>query len=166
MQRTGIPAILTVAAPACPPAARSGPHLPRQASSGSADRDAKRLTGKFGVRCAMLPNRQSEATSFLSRLQEEFPDDPDILFLAVHMYSDLAYRNSLQLMQAAPDLKAVLRLNAENFEKAGDAQKAIGEYHALLRPAGKPEDARKEFEEELKIDPRAILSRRGGASGR
>ncbi|HTT64124.1 MAG TPA: tetratricopeptide repeat protein [Bryobacteraceae bacterium] len=149
--------------------------LLRQASTESADKDARRLTGKFGVRCAMLLNHQSEATSFLSRLQEEFPNDPDILFLAVHMYSDLAYRNSQQLMRVAPDSKEVLRLNAENFEKAGDARKAIGEYRVLLQrdpgepgihyrigglilenlgAAGKLEDAKNEFEEELKIDPR------------
>jgi Tfp pilus assembly protein PilF len=149
--------------------------LLEKAAGESADKDAKRLTGKFGVRCAMLLNHQSEATSFLSRLQQEFPDDPDILFLAVHMYSDLAFRNSQQLMQVAPDSKEVLRLNAENFEKAGDAQKAIGEYRILLQrdpgtpgihyrigglmlenpgAAGKLEDARKEFAEELKIDPR------------
>jgi len=149
--------------------------LLKKASSESADKDAQRLTGKFGVRCAMLLNQQSEATSFLSRLQQEFPDDPDILFLAVHMYSDLAFRNSQQLMQVAPDSNEVLRLNAENFEKAGDAQKAIGEYRILLQrnpgapgihyrigglmlenpgAAGRLEDARKEFAEELKIDPR------------
>jgi tetratricopeptide (TPR) repeat protein len=149
--------------------------LLKQAFRESAAKDAKRLTGKFGVRCAMLLNHQSEATGFLSGLQHEFPDDPDILFLAVHMYSDLAFRNSQQLMQVAPDSKEVLRLNAENFEKAGDARKAIGEYRILLQrepgtpgihyrigglilenpgAAGKAEDARKEFEAELKIDPR------------
>ncbi len=122
----------------------------------------------------MMLNRQGEAASFLAQLQEEFPNDPDILFLAVHMYSDLAYRNSEQLMKVAPDSPEVLRLNAENFEKAGDAKKAIGEYRVLLQKtpgqpgihyrigglilehvgtAGGAEEARKEFEEELKIDP-------------
>ncbi len=149
--------------------------LLKQASGESADKDAKRVSGKFGVRCAMLLNNQSEAASFLTRLQQEFPNDPDILFLAVHMYSDLAFRNSQQLMQVAPDSIEVLRLNAENFEKAGDAKKAIGEYRVLLQrepgtpgihyrigglilenlgAAGQAEDAQKEFEEELKIDPR------------
>jgi Tfp pilus assembly protein PilF len=153
--------------------------LLKQAASASSDKsaykDARRLTGKFGVRCAMLLNDQGEAASFLARLQQEFPNDPDILFLAVHMYSDLAFRNSQQLMAIAPDSKEVLRLNAENFEKTGDASKAIGEYRILLQrepgtpgihyrigglildnlgAAGKLEDARKEFEDELKIDPR------------
>ncbi len=147
--------------------------LLKDASTQSPDRDTQRLTGKFGVRCAMLLNHQAEAGSFLSQLQERFPSDPDILFLAVHMYSDLAYRNSQQLMQVAPDSKEVLRLNAENFEKAGDPGKAIGEYRVLLqREPGTPgihyrigglllenttpgrlAEARKEFEEESKIDP-------------
>jgi Tfp pilus assembly protein PilF len=196
MQRTGIRAILVLAALAGAGARSLGQEQPalaeravnlalagrcaeaipllKQAFSESAGKDAKRLTGKFGVRCAMLLNQQSEATGFLSRLQQEFPGDPDILFLAVHMYSDLAFRNSQQLMQVAPDSKEVLRLNAENFEKAGDARQAIGEYRILLQrepgapgihyrigglilqnpgAAGSLEDARKEFEEELKVDP-------------
>jgi tetratricopeptide (TPR) repeat protein len=197
MQRTGIRTILALAALVAWSAPAFGQEQPslaeravslalagrcaeaipllRQASSESTDKEAKRLTGKFGVRCAMLMNSQREATAFLSRLQEEFPDDPDILFLAVHMYSDLAFRNSQQLMHVAPNSKEVLRLNAENFEKAGDAVKAIGEYRILLQrdpaepgihyrigglilqnpgAAGKLEDAQKEFAEELKIDPR------------
>ncbi|HLY18082.1 MAG TPA: tetratricopeptide repeat protein [Bryobacteraceae bacterium] len=148
--------------------------LLKQAAKESTDKDTRRLTGKFGVRCSMLLDRQGEATTFLSHLQQEFPNDPDILFLAVHMYSDLAYRNSEQLMKVAPDSAEVLRLNAENFEKTGDAKKAIGEYRVLLQKApgtpgihyriggllldhageaGSEGDARKEFEEELKIDP-------------
>lgn len=147
--------------------------LLKQAVAQARDKDTKRLTGKFGVRCAMLLNRQSVAATFLAGLQEEFPDDPDILFLAVHMYSDLAYRNSQRLMQVAPDSDEVLRLNAENFEKAGDAKRAIGEYRVLLQRhpgipgihyrigglilestgAGTSEEARQEFEDELKIDP-------------
>jgi tetratricopeptide (TPR) repeat protein len=196
MQRTGIRTVLVLAALAgsgtrargqelaslaeraanLALAGRCGEAMPllQQAFAESADRDSKRLAGKFGVRCAMLLNQESEATSFLSRLRQEFPNDPDILFLAVHMYSDLAFRNSQQLMQVAPDSKEVLRLNAENFEKAGDVRKAIGEYRILLQrepgtpgihhrigglilenlgAAGKLEDAQKEFEEELKIDP-------------
>jgi Tfp pilus assembly protein PilF len=195
--RTGIKTILVLAALACagaPSPSQEQPALAeravnlalagrcaeaipllQRASSESADKDAQRVTGKFGVRCAMQLNHQEEAAGFLSRLQREFPDDPDILFLAVHMYSDLAFRNSQRLMQVAPDSTEVLRLNAENFEKAGDARKAIGEYRILLQrapstpgihyrigglilenpgAAGAAGEARKEFEEELKIDPR------------
>ncbi len=138
------------------------------------DRDTKRLVGKAGVKCGMLLNQESEVTAFLTWLQREFPRDPDILFLAVHAYSDLSLRNSQELMNAAPGSPQVIQLNAENFEKQGDLEKAIAEYRVLLqRSPGMPgihyrigglilsqqgtassaEEARKEFEEELKVFP-------------
>jgi tetratricopeptide (TPR) repeat protein len=148
--------------------------LLKQARSGAADKEAKRLVGKAGVRCAMLLNQEGEATSFLTWLQQELPRDPDILFLAVHVYTDLSLRNSQDLMNAAPDSQQVIQLNAENFEKQGDLTKAIAEYRVLLKrapnmpgihyrigglllsqpnTAASVEEARKEFEEELKIYP-------------
>ena len=136
--------------------------------------DLKRKVGKGGVRCAMLMNQENTATSFLDWLQQEFPRDPDILFLAVHVYSDLAQLNSQALMNDAPDSQEVIQLNAENLEKQHDLKKAIAEYRVLLQRApDKPgihyriaglimslpptpassEEARKEFEAELKIFP-------------
>ena len=138
------------------------------------DRTAKRMVGKAGVRCGMLLNQQDEATSFLARLMHEFPAEPDILFLAVHVYSDLAQVNSQVLMNTAPDSQEIIQLNAENFEKQGDLKKAIAEYRVLLAlspnmlgihyrigglilaqpdTATSSEEARKEFEAELKIFP-------------
>jgi tetratricopeptide (TPR) repeat protein len=137
-------------------------------------KDLKRKVGKAGVRCSMLPGQQDSATSFLAGLQREFPQDADILFLAVHVYSDLALLNSQALMNSAPDSQEVIQLNAENFEKQGDLKKAVAEYRVLLQRApGAPgihyrigglilaepstatsaDEARKEFEEELKIYP-------------
>jgi tetratricopeptide (TPR) repeat protein len=147
----------------------------KQAMREKLDRDLQRKTGKGGVRCSMLMNQQAEATAFLAWLQQEFPNDPDILFLSVHVYSDLAQLNSQTLMNAAPDSQEVIQLNAENFEKQGDLAKAIAEYRVLLeRQPGTPgihyrigglilsqigtasssEEARKEFEEELRIFPK------------
>jgi len=137
-------------------------------------RETKRMVGKAGVRCAMLLNQQNEATSYLDRLQHEFPSDPDILFLAVHVYSDLAQSSAQSLMNSAPGSQEVIQLNAENFEKQGDLKKAIAEYRVLLQrvpsmpgihyrigglimaqlaSATSSEEARKEFEAELKIFP-------------
>jgi tetratricopeptide (TPR) repeat protein len=149
--------------------------MPLLKEVGSAgDREVKRLVGKAGVRCSMLLNQPADATIFLARLQQEFPRDPDILFLAVHVYSDLSLLNSRSLMDAAPDSTEVIQLNAENFEKQGDLQKAIAEYRVLLQrapampgihyrigglimaqpdAATSSEEARKEFEAELKIFP-------------
>src|SRR6266478_6551913 len=120
----------------------------------------------FGIQ-ANAQEQPADATSFLSWLQKEFPRDPDILFLGVHVYSDLAMLNSQTLMNTAPDSVEVIQLNAENFEKQGDLQKAIAEYRVLLQrapempgihyrigglifsqpaAASSAEDARKEFE--------------------
>ncbi|HME10052.1 MAG TPA: tetratricopeptide repeat protein [Bryobacteraceae bacterium] len=135
---------------------------------------AKRTVSLAGVRCSMLLNQQNDAMSFLGWLQQAFPKDPDVLFLAVHMFSDLSLRNAQELMNTAPDSPLVIQLNAENFEKQGDLARAVAEYRILLqrvpdRPGihyrigglilsqpGTPTsaaEARKEFEEELKINP-------------
>jgi len=138
--------------------------------------DAKRTVSIAGVRCSMLLSRQSDAMSYLAWLQEAYPKDPDVMFLSVHVFSDLSHRNEQSLMHSAPDSPLVIQLNAENFEKQGDFPKAIAEYRILLqRTADKPgihyriggllmsltqtptsaEEARKEFEAELRLDPRS-----------
>ena len=94
------------------------------------------------------------------------------------MFSDLSLRNSQELMNTAPDSPLVIQLNAENFEKQGDLNKAIAEYRTLLervpdkpgihyriggllmsQPGGaKAAEAHKEFEADLKIDARSAGS--------
>ena len=155
------------------------------------DRDLKRRMGAAGVRCAMMLNHQGAATTLLAWLEEEFPHDPEILFMATHVYSDLSARSSQELMEAAPDSPLVVEINAEKFEKQGDWRKAIAEYRVLLEreprmpgihnrigqiiltlpaTATSNDDARKEFEQELKVYPQNAgaeyflgeLARKGG----
>jgi tetratricopeptide (TPR) repeat protein len=138
------------------------------------DRDLKRRMGAAGVRCAMMLDHRGAATTLLAWLEEEFPQDPEILFMATHVYADLSARSSQELMDAAPDSPLVVELNAENFEKHGDWNKAIAEYRVLLKrepnmpgihyrigqiiinlppTATSNRDARGEFEQELKVYP-------------
>ena len=155
------------------------------------DRDLKRRMGAAGVRCAMMLNHQGAATTLLAWLEEEFPHDPEILFMATHVYSDLSARSSQELMEAAPDSPLVVEINAEKFEKQGDWRKAIAEYRVLLQrepqmpgihnrigqiiltlpaTATSNDEARKEFEQELKVYPQNAgaeyflgeLARKGG----
>jgi tetratricopeptide (TPR) repeat protein len=134
----------------------------------------KRPVSTAGVRCSMLLDRQNDAMSFLAWLQQNYPADPDVLFLAVHVFSDLSQRNAKALMKTAPESPLVIQLNAETFEQRGDIPKAIAEYRVLT--ARVPEQqgihyriggllmsqqtapaaaaARKEFEEELRLNPR------------
>jgi tetratricopeptide (TPR) repeat protein len=155
------------------------------------DRDLKRRMGAAGVRCAMMLNHQGAATTLLAWLEDEFPHDPEILFMATHVYSDLSARTSQELMDVAPDSPLVVEINAEKFEKQGDWHKAIAEYRILLEreprmpgihyrigqiiltlpaTATSNDEARKEFEQELKVYPQNAgaeyflgeLARKGG----
>jgi len=155
------------------------------------DPQLKRRMGAAGVRCAMILDHQSAATTLLSWLREEFPHDPEILFLATHVFSDLAARTSKEMMDGAPDSPLVAELNAENFEKQGQWDKAIAEYRILLArepkmpgihyrigqliltlpaTATSSDEAGREFEEELKVYPQNTgaeyllgeLARKGG----
>jgi Tfp pilus assembly protein PilF len=134
----------------------------------------KRTVSTAGVRCSMLLNQQIDAMSFLGWLQQKYPGDPDILFLAVHVFSELSQRNAQDLMKAAPDSILVIQLNAEAFEKRGEIAKAIAEYRILVARAPdrqgvhyrmggllmtqqteeSAKQAKKEFEAELLLNPR------------
>src|SRR5260370_23719512 len=56
------------------------------------DKDLKRDVGFAGVRCAMFADQPDAAIDFLRSLNHEFPNDPDVLYLSVHTYSDLSTR--------------------------------------------------------------------------
>ena len=137
--------------------------------------DLKRQAGLAGVRCAMLGPAPDTATDFLRMLIREFPRDPEVLYLSVHTYSDLSTRAAQQLAVYAPKSAQARELNAEALEMQGKWNEAEKEYQAVLhenprepgihfrmgrlllsRPNPAPDvarQARKEFEEELKIDP-------------
>jgi tetratricopeptide (TPR) repeat protein len=128
----------------------------------------KRTVSTAGVRCSMLLDRENDAMSFLAWLQQKYPQDPDILFLAVHVFSDLSRRNARQLLASAPESPLVIQLNAETFEEQRDLPRAIAEYRVLLQRtpnqlgihyrigglllASAPDQAKKEFEAELKLN--------------
>jgi len=138
-----------------------------------ADKDLRRDVGFAGVRCAMFANQADAAIDFLRALSHEFPHDPDVLYLAVHTYSDLSTRASAEL--ASTNSYQAQQLNAEALEIQGKWDEAAKVYRAMLqqnpnlsgihyrlgrilvsRPGFGPEaaaEAKQEFEKELQIDP-------------
>jgi len=140
-----------------------------------ADKDLKRNVGLDGVRCAMSLNQQGAALAFLQALTRDFPRDPDVLYLAVHAYSDLSTRASQELAQYARSSYQAHELNAEALEVQGKWDDAAKEYHTVLKQnpslpgihfrlgrllLSKPnpglevaEEAKKEMEQEIAIDP-------------
>ena len=149
--------------------------LLRKAIPQTSDKDLKRSAGLDGVRCAMSSNQFDAAEDFLRMLNREFPGDPEVLYTSVHTYSDLATRASQQLAMLAPNSAQAHELNAESLELQGKWDQAAKEYEAIVRqnprmpglhfrlgrlllsepnpPADATEKAKKEFQEELKIDP-------------
>lgn len=141
----------------------------------TSDKDLKLRIGIDAVRCAMTLNQSDLAVDFLRMLNREFPRSPEVLYLSVHIYSDLSTRASQVLASVAPTSYQARQLNAEALEVQGKWDEAEKEYRRILeenpRAPGihfrlgrnvlsKPEtpttaeDAKKEFEAELEIDPR------------
>ena len=148
--------------------------LLKKAIAQSSDKDFRRNAGLAGVRCAMVKNQFDAADEFLRQLTRQFPDDPQVLYAAVHTYSDLATRASQELATRAPNSAQAHELNAESLEMQGKWDEAAKEYQQILQidpqtpgihfkigrlllseptpPADAAEQAKKEFQEELKID--------------
>jgi tetratricopeptide (TPR) repeat protein len=147
----------------------------KRVSQTATDKSLKRTAAFAGVRCAMLINQTGAAVDFLQMLNRDFSGDPEVLFLSVHTYSDLSTKAAQQLAMTAPNSLEGHKLNAEALEAQGKWDAAEKEYKAVLaqnphvpgihfllgrlllsKPEPGPtdaEEARKEFQEELKIDP-------------
>jgi tetratricopeptide (TPR) repeat protein len=147
----------------------------KRASQPGTDKTIKRTAAFAGVRCAMLIDQRGAAVDFLQMLNREFPNDPEVLFLSVHTYSDLSTKAAQQLAMTAPNSIEGHKLNAEALEAQGKWDAAEREYKAILaqnpqlrgihfllgrlllsKPDAGPtagEDAKKEFQAELKVDP-------------
>jgi len=140
-----------------------------------ADKDLEKRMGLDGVHCAMTGKRPYDALDFLQVLLRDFPRDPEVLYIATHAYSDLALRSSQDLMREAPFSYQVHQLNAEALETQGKWDEAAAEYRKILEvnpmlpgiharlgrvllsgqqpTAEAVAQAKKNFEEELSIDP-------------
>lgn len=142
------------------------------------DKDLRRAAALAGVRCATGLNQPDEAVDFMRLLMREFPADPEVLYQAAHLYSDLSLRASQELLYKAPASYQVRLLNAEALETQERWDEAAAEYRAIL--AGQPhlpgihyrlgrlllslpeqavtattrDEARQEFEAELRLNPR------------
>jgi len=134
----------------------------------------KRVLGTDAVRCNMILNRPDSAVDFIRLLSRDFSDDPEVLYLSSQLYSELSTRASQRLLITAPGSPQAHQLNAEVLEMQEKPNEAEEEYRKVLAlnprapgihyrvgrlllagPRGPTtvDDARREFEEELTIDP-------------
>jgi tetratricopeptide (TPR) repeat protein len=131
------------------------------------------------ARCAMAREDIPSAVSALMLLKREFPSDPEVLYICVHYFSQLATRTSQELAAKAPTSFQARRLEAEAFESQGKWDEAAGMYRGILKQNpnepgvhyrlgqvllskagdnGATDEARAEFQKELELDPRNSAS--------
>jgi tetratricopeptide (TPR) repeat protein len=148
----------------------------KRAANGSGAAETRKQAGVLGLKCAMGMDDRASATELLLQLHKQFPQDPDILFISVHAYSDLSSRTALDLGRIAPTSVPARELNAEALEMQGKWDEAQREYDDLLqadptakgvhylrgrlmlsKPGGDLTSlaaAKQEFQKELDIDPK------------
>jgi tetratricopeptide (TPR) repeat protein len=144
----------------------------RKTSSSLADKQLKYQSTMSIARCAMSLNQMETAVQALLLLNREFPHDPEVLYTTTHFFSELASRASQDLAATSPTSPQAQQLDAEAFESQGNWDKAAAEYKRILeqnprlpgihyrlgriflaKTPADAEEAKKEFDAELKIDP-------------
>lgn len=149
--------------------------LLQRATSRALDKAVRRDAGLAEVRCAMTLDRRAVAVSTLQWLNQDFPSDPEVLYVSTHVYSDLSTRAAADLAKRAPQSYQAHELDAEALEMQGKWDQAAKQYELALQQnpnapgihfrlgrllLSKPnpgpdmaEQAKKQFEAELQIDP-------------
>jgi tetratricopeptide (TPR) repeat protein len=151
------------------------PVLKRTLANTQLPAEIRKQAGTVGLRCALPLDDLDPALDFAHLLGKQFPQDPDVLFILVHAYSDLSSHEAQLLGRTAPNSIPAHKLNAEALEMQGKWDDAIHEYEGIIakdpnmvgvhfllgrallsRPnpdAKALERAKHEFEKEVEIDP-------------
>jgi tetratricopeptide (TPR) repeat protein len=147
----------------------------RRVLSSQAPVEQRKRAGGVGLRCALAMDDRDSTVEIARMLYKQFNDDPDILFMLVHAFSDLSTRAAQDLGRKAPQSLAAHKLNAEALEMQGKWDEAESEYETIIQkepnapgfhfllgrlllsrpdPDGKlSQRAKEEFQKEIEIDP-------------
>ena len=147
------------------------------AFSQSADPVLRRMAGLHLQRIYTGLARDSDAVDVALRLSRLYPDDPEVLYHSGRLFANFAYLQTMRLATVAPGSVWLHQAAGEANESQGLYDAAIREYRQVLTMAPRrpgihfrigrvllersksdaPHDsvleARKEFEEELVLDP-------------
>ncbi|HEY3706685.1 MAG TPA: tetratricopeptide repeat protein [Terracidiphilus sp.] len=137
--------------------------------------ELRKQAGVLGIRCSLAVDDRDSTNEFIHLLTRQFREDPDVLFVIIHAYSDLSTRTAQDLGREAPQSTAAHKLNAEALEMQGKWEPAQHEYETIIekdpnargihfllgrlllsRPDAGPEAAeraKQEFLKEIAIDP-------------
>ena len=147
-----------------------------KAFAGSKDPVLRRMAGLHLQRSYSSAGRDQDAVEVALRLSRLHPDDPEILYHSGRLFANLAYLQTMRLAAVAPDSVWLHLAAGEANESQGLYEAAVREYRQVValsprRPgvhfrigrafvaksqnaaADDLAEARKAFEEELRIDP-------------
>jgi tetratricopeptide (TPR) repeat protein len=143
---------------------KSIPHL--------SDKQLKFEAAMASARCAMSLDQVETTVNTLLLLNREYPHNPEVLYVTIHYFSELANRSEQDLVSSAPGSYQVHKLDAEGLESQEKWDEAAAEYRKILAENPKlpdihyrlgrillskqppvTDEAKKEFEAELAIDP-------------
>jgi|YelNatPaOPRAMG01_1025707.scaffolds.fasta_scaffold40259_2 tetratricopeptide (TPR) repeat protein len=134
----------------------------------------RRMVGLSLVRCRMQTGDSTDAVELVARLEADYPNDPDVLYVAGQLYGRLSNEAYMRLTKVAPHSARTYQVMASVAAANGDWQDAIGAYRQALRVdpelpdahlqiailmlthSHKPDswqEAVAELKEELKVDP-------------
>jgi len=137
-----------------------------------ADKQLKFGAAMASARCAMSLDQVETTVDTLLLLNREYPHNPEVLYVTIHYFSELANRSEQDLVSTAPGSYQAHKLDAEGLESQEKWDEAAAEYRRILEENPKlpdihyrlgrillskqppaVEEAKKEFDAELAIDP-------------
>jgi predicted Zn-dependent protease len=156
---------------ALPVLKRALPHI--------ANKDLKYHAAMGVTRCAMSVQDDQASADALLLLMKDFPDDPEVLYIATHYFSEMGMRAAQELTAKAPSSSQARKLQAEALESQGKNEEAADVYNKILEDnpktpgihyrlgqillseagaTGSTDSAKLEFQKELQVDPRNAAS--------
>lgn len=126
------------------------------------------------ARCGMGMQQREIAVDALLQLEREYPDDPEVLYIATHYFSELGTQAAQQLATKNPTSFQARKLQAESLESQGKPAEAAVLYSSILEQDakapgihyrlgqillasagadGSTEAAEAEFRKEIQVDP-------------
>ena len=139
------------------------------------DKDLKYRAAMGLTRCAMSVQDDQLSADTLLLLMKEFPDNPEVLYIASHYFSEMGMQAAHELVDKAPTSFQARKLQGEALESQGKNEEAAAVYNQILvdhpktpgihyrlgqillaeaGTAGSTDLAKLEFQKELEVDPR------------
>ena len=146
----------------------------RRAVSRVADKKIRYQAAMATAQCGMSLDQEDAVVESLVLLNREFPSDSKVLYITTRYYSELANRAAQRLLDRAGTSAEAQELLAESYQARGEFENATAKYKKILEQypnqpgvhyqlgriilakpltAESAEEAKKEFEAELQVNP-------------